>query len=75
MRDHSLDCPLCGAAFGEQSGSDHPQQAVYEAAPELLNAVEMALQRAYNGFEPDNQSAYYIQLKALVVKVGGKVWP
>lgn len=42
------------------------------AAPDLLNVAKQCLERNWNPFEPDNQSALWHELKAAIAKAEGK---
>lgn len=53
-------------------GEAEANGALIAAAPELLAEIEISLAHEYNGFEPDNQSARYHRLKALVAKAKGE---
>lgn len=48
-----------------------PKDALTEAAPELLAALEECVSRSYNPFEPNNQSDHYIRMNALLAKIKG----
>ncbi|NTU49526.1 MAG: hypothetical protein HGA87_01285 [Desulfobulbaceae bacterium] len=42
------------------------------AAPDMYAALERCLRREYNPFEPDNQSAFYMRIDAILKKARGE---
>ncbi|NTU49754.1 MAG: hypothetical protein HGA87_02485 [Desulfobulbaceae bacterium] len=59
-----------------KSNSVAPKEAdglLMAAAPEMYTALERCLRREYNPFEPDNQSALYVRIDAVLKKARGEV--
>jgi hypothetical protein len=61
-------------AVQDDNGGDGAQAAntlLVAAAPEMLAELCRLLDREHNPYEPDNQSATYYRIKALIAKATG----
>jgi hypothetical protein len=61
-----------GARSGYLDDEAEANARLIAAAPEMLAELKRQVQRLYNGFEPDNQSAEYQRVIALIRKAEGQ---